>query len=56
MEQIKKWGIWATFYILFVLDYYVLSNSEDKVQTCVFWVAIMAFMIWLELIRGRGYF
>ena len=53
MKHIMKWGTWGTIYLLFALDYFIVSKPEKKAETCMFWIALVAFLIWKELIISK---
>lgn len=42
-------SIWGILYTSFAIDYFILSPSEQKVQTCLFWIVLAVFMIWSEV-------
>jgi hypothetical protein len=49
--MIKKYGTWAIIYLLFALDYFIASKPENKTTTCVFWIALVVFQIWHEILK-----
>lgn len=49
--MIKKYRIWAIIYVLFALDFFIASKPENKTTTCVFWLTLVVFQIWYEIIK-----
>ena len=41
---------WPLMYLLFAIDYFIVSPEDKKIQTCCFWMALVVFLIWLEII------
>lgn len=47
----KKQTIYFVLYTMFALDYFIVSDKEDRTTTCVFWTTLVVFNIWLELMK-----
>lgn len=51
MAMIKKYGLLAILYLLFALDYFIVSKPENRTTTCVFFICLVLFCIWYDLIK-----
>lgn len=53
MDMLKKYGKLTLIKLFFIFDYFIFSKPESKVDTCIFWVTIVIFQIWREMIEKR---
>jgi hypothetical protein len=53
MDMLKKYGKLILIKLLFIFDYFIFSKPENRIDTCIFWVTIVIFQIWREMIEKR---
>lgn len=49
MKKVMGYLPWVFIYCLFMVDYFVLKNKQDS----SFWIALVVFLIWFEIVRFR---